>query len=504
MSSLHARCQMIVGVAGLMLLSAAVAIAAPKDGPKDAEALELAKKAINNDYLGTKFADAEKKLKQALALCEPDDACSAKVRAQILCDLGIVYIGGMSAADEGKAQFVAALKQDPEAAPNADLLSPEIEAAFADAKKVSGGPSKGAPPSPKPKAPAAQAQAPSGSGDLVHAYKPFGATEWKALEMKRMTKGYGVEVPCAEVGSAPGELSYYIQAFDGDQNLVSWTGSRAAPLKVQTRLSIEGDLPHLPGQSPPARCPDVGDCPPDFPGCHGKKSDEPPPCDPDRDGAECAQPKPEAKKNWLSLAVQQDLLVFSGNTATCAGPPASDYTCFDPSGNYYGGIPYAKSGDAVRGGLGLATTRVLAGYDRAIGNFTVGAKVGFAFRGGPQAPGGRSFVPLHGEARAAYWFGSEPFARKGVRPYVVIGGGVAQVDGKLDVVIYNNANDYQSDTRTHLDAWKKAGTGFVTGGVGLLVPVTARMGPFFEFKYMQLFGASAPVLSLQLGYAFGL
>ncbi|APR77994.1 Hypothetical protein A7982_03341 [Minicystis rosea] len=61
-----------------------------------------------------------------------------------------------------------------------------------------------------------------------------------------------------------------------------------------------------------------------------------------------------------------------------------------------------------------------------------------------------------------------------------------------------------SDTRTRLEAWKKAGTGFITGGVGLLVPVSARQGPLVELKYMQLLGAFAPALSLQLGYAFGL
>lgn len=181
--------------------------------PKDGEAVELVKKAIDTDYLGTKFADAEKKLKQALKLCEPAAACSAKVRAQVLVNLGVVYIGGMNRTDDGKAQFMEALKQDPTVAPNPDLISPGIEAAFGEAKRSAGrapasGPS--APPT-APVAPVAPVAPSSSRGNLVHtppgedatltplplyaelpaglaaarvqlSYKPFGATEWKALE----------------------------------------------------------------------------------------------------------------------------------------------------------------------------------------------------------------------------------------------------------------------------------------------------------------------------------
>src|SRR5262249_38689549 len=123
MSGLLARTIALAGLAGAVL-NVSIAIGAPKEGPKDAEALELAKKAIYTDYLGTKFADAETKLKEALALCGSGSACSAKVRAKVMCDLGIVYIG-MSRADDGKAQFIAALKQDPNATPDPDLSSPE-------------------------------------------------------------------------------------------------------------------------------------------------------------------------------------------------------------------------------------------------------------------------------------------------------------------------------------------------------------------------------------------
>src|SRR5262245_55968971 len=110
---------------GTFTLHAAIAGAAPKD----AEALELSKKAIYTDYLATKFADAEKKLKQALSLCKGSD-CSDKVKAQIHRDLGVVYLGGMNRPDEGKAEFVEALRSDATITLDADLASPEIEEAW--------------------------------------------------------------------------------------------------------------------------------------------------------------------------------------------------------------------------------------------------------------------------------------------------------------------------------------------------------------------------------------
>jgi hypothetical protein len=515
----HARSIATACLFGALLLKPSIAAAAPKDN----EVEDLVKKAIYTDYLGTKFSDAEKTLKQALALCASEGACTPKVHAKVLCDLAVVYIGGMNRIDDGKAQFALALKLDPSVAPDADLVSPEIDATFTEVKRSP----NDVQVAPKPSA--ATTSPPPTSGDLVHeppkeqatstplplyvelppgqsaarvqlSYKPFGATEWKALEMKPLGRGYGAEIPCAEVGSTPGDLSYYAQAFDAAQNLVSWAGSRAVPHKVLVRAAIQGDPPHLPGQPPPARCPEVSDCPPDFPGCHtGAK---PPPCDPAAADCTVLEEKPAAKKNWITLAIQEDFLVLSSSTHTCDG--TAGYNCFDNAGNTYLGVPYTMSGDQVAGGVAVATTRILAGYDRAIGSFTIGARVGYAFRGAPTASQGKSFVPFHGEVRAAYWFGSDPFARKGPRPYVVLGGGVAEVDASVDVLIYNNMQDYMANRTTPLVAWRQAGTGMITGGVGVLFAVSPRHGPFLEAKVMELLGATSTSMNLQVGYAFGL
>lgn len=510
-----------------VLLGSPSALAASKEEA----ALELAKKAISTDYLETRFPDAEKKLQQALALCAPEGTCSDKVRARLHASLGVIYVGGMGRRDEGKAEFIEALKKDATVTLDADLVSPEIDAAFAEARLSAGGaaPSKAptapsAPTSPTPSGPSVS----SGNGDLIHAppaeqatltplplyvelpkgivaakvqafYKPFGGVTWKSIDFRPVGAGWGVEIPCLDVGSATGTFAYYVQAFDGEKNLLSWSGTRSAPASVVIKSSIEGDAPHLPGEQAPLRCPDPGDCPPGFPGCHGSKPEEPPPCEP---GATCGEAEaPKARKNWLSLGVQQDLLALGSSKATCAGE--NEYVCFTDGDTYYAGIPYDKSGDELSGGLRLATTRILLGYDRAIGSFSVGARVGFAFGGGPKAEEGRAFLPLHAEARVAYWFGHDPFGRVGPRPYLLLNGGIAQVDAKVPVLAYETKQDYIDDKRLSLDAWKKAGTAFVGGGVGMLLALTPRTGPLAEIKFAEMLGKSSPSLSLELGYAIG-
>jgi hypothetical protein len=292
----------------LVLAFLACAVFYPRAGqaaPKDAQALKLDEDAINNDYLATKFGDAEKKLKQALALCAKADACSANVVAQLHRDLGIVYVVA-SRQDEAKAQFVEALKADPSTKPPKELTTPEIEQVFSAAK---GG---GAPPPPAapPKPPAA----PQGGGadEIVHTppaesaastplplyaelpdgmsptkvqvrYKPFGATEWKTVDMKRMKTGYGVELPCGEIGSTPGDLKYYIQAVGPNGDVLATNGTKNNPLKVTVKAEIAGEPPHLPGKPAPKPCggsPGT-DCPPDFPGCKDSKKGKDASCESD-------------------------------------------------------------------------------------------------------------------------------------------------------------------------------------------------------------------------------
>jgi hypothetical protein len=528
MSRSTLRTAYLFGLAALAALHASPALAEPKD---DA-ALELAKKAIYTDYLGTKFEDAEKKLQQAIALCGQSD-CSAAVKAQLHRDLGTVYFGGMNRQDEGKAEFLKALQADPKIELDAELATPEMQVAWNEAKKGAGSTgagNAGASPSGGAAGAGGASPAPQGAaaGDMVHTppaeqailtpvplyaelppgtaaarvvlnYKAFGINDWKAVEMKRVGNGYGLEVPCSEIGSLTGTLKYFIQAFDAQSTPVSWSGTRNQPHSVAIVQERAGEAPHLPGQPPPSKCADAGDCPPEFPGCKALGADKDKPCE----GESCPEtPPPDtAKKNWVSLAVQQDFLFLGGETNSCAG--TGSYQCFRQTGEFYDLIPYDKSGGEIAGGINVATTRIMAGYDRVVWRFKLGVRLGFAFGGGPQAPDGLAFMPFHAEGRASYWFGADPFGTAGPKFYLTAGGGVAQLDSKVTVVVYETRQDYLDDKRLKLDAWRKSGTGFLAAGAGFLYAITPRTGPFAEARVIQMLGAANTGLGLQLGYAFG-
>ncbi len=514
--------------------------------PKDQAVLDLAKDAVFHDYLSTKFNDAQKKLEKAIAMCGGAGQCSNKVVGQVHRDLGVVLVAGLGKRDEGKAEFKRALQADARVALDADLSSDELDAVFQEAKKeLAGGaePPPEKPPEPVEKPPEGP---PPATGEVVHTppgeqavrtpvpfyvelpegasaarielrYRTFGSKEWKVIEMTRHKSGYAAEVPCLDVGTT-GKLEYFIQATDAAGAFLAASGTPTKPHVVQIKNELIGDAPHLPGKPPPAQCADPGDCPPDFPGCKHVEGDEgagATVCTQDSDcgsGESCvdgsceeaATGGAEAKKNWLGLGVQQDVLLFSAGTEVCSG--GNEYSCFyeDPD-EYYEDIPYEGGGNEVASGLKPATTRLYVSYDRLLGkNVTAGVRLGYAFGGGPKVPDRNAFLPLHAEARFAYWFGSDPFAKKGLRPFVALAGGLAEVQGKVLVTVYENQAAYDADERTKLAAWKRAGTGFAALGAGTFFAFTPRSMLGIELRYMQMFGNSASVFAGGIGFAQGL
>jgi len=231
-------------------------------------------------------------------------------------------------------------------------------------------------------------------------------------------------------------------------------------------------------------------------------------CDPDED--DCQEELPEkaeepaapskGSKNWLSLHFQQDVLLYSAQDQVCPSSPggkgADNYSCFQ------NGAPFADTiapgpGNHVAGGLGLATSRILIGFDHLFGaNLSLGLRLGYSFRGRP--PSEDKFFPFHAELRANYWFGSAPFEGSGLRPYLSLSGGLAEVDGKVSVEYYDAAN-----TKKAVDAWRKTGKGFAGLGFGVMVPFAGDNGIVPELRARQMFGASGTVFDLSIGYARG-
>ena len=121
----------------------------------DAAAMRLREDAIYQDYLATKFADAQKKLAQALALCVQANDCAPATRAHLHCDLGVVDFA-QQRAEDGRAEFAAALREDPKVTIDHNLSTPELEQEFAAARGVK----SQKPEEPEPAAPVAPPAAP--------------------------------------------------------------------------------------------------------------------------------------------------------------------------------------------------------------------------------------------------------------------------------------------------------------------------------------------------------
>jgi hypothetical protein len=188
------------------------------------------------------------------------------------------------------------------------------------------------------------------------------------------------------------------------------------------------------------------------------------------------------------------------------------------------GIPNTKYPDGegtVKGGAKLATVRALLSLDYAItANLMLGGRIGFAFGGGPKNysyasltqvnPGGKAFLPIHVEPRLTYHFVS--LGKPGPHPYIHAGGGLAQVDAKMDVQVCNKGGvgktvpENTPNPPTLCDAggrsvlaYKRLGQGFVTVGGGLMYPFGMRFGAVLNVNLMYMLPVSGIVVEPSLG-----
>jgi hypothetical protein len=491
----------------------------------DKEAQKLFDAAINDDYLNAEFAKAEKKLKEAATKCS--SGCSAELVGKIHVAMGTVYSIGLSKNDEAKTEFAAALKADPKAALDPALSNPDLVKLFDEVKKAGGGGSKSTDSGPKTpeKAPVTDAGhtpppesqvntplpiyvEPSDDVPLskvVLRYKPFGATQYKSVEMRKAGKGYAAEVPCEDV-TTTGDVKYFFAFTGADGEAAGGLGSTKEPFKTTIKNELEGDAPKLPGKRPPEQCKEKGDCPPGLPGCEpakgggggakrgdkgwGSSCDQTTECkeglvclngtcDEDKSGGGGGEggggggggDAPKKRMNLVGLGVQFDFLSLKSTQTACDGTDPS-YSCYlQGSSNQFFGKPVAFSNtDGIQGGGAFAGVRILVSYDRQLlrkVGLTVGVRIGYAF-GGPASPsnldangnppslvGGApppqnvafAFHPLHVEGRLSYALLGSMMDDKKFRPYVFVGGGAAQVNAAVGVTLCDS-NVTQADKST--------------------------------------------------------
>jgi len=357
----------------------------------------------------------------------------------------------------------------------------------------------------------------SGKNDLVGAKEAFK----KALELDPAV-----------------ELDGTLATDATQQAFVEAGGAATKPPPAATAAAepapAEPEKPAKPAPEPPPPAPEkeqpaAEDCPPNFPGCG--------------DGGKQTAPVDAYAKNWIGLHIAQDFTFVGGSDVCTQNSQANDdFACYYAGSRSGAYIDEPYPGVESNTTLVFATTRLLLSFDRALTeNLLLGARIGYAFGGGP--PSGRdvvyegrriasvvseglAFFPFHLEVRASYWFGSTPLAKPGLRPYVHLGGGLAQVDAKIGVTVKDcglvevptdpeyarlyaacadgslDPND-QHLREAKLDAWKKLGQGFVTIGGGAVYAFTSDLGLQLNLNLMYTLPGSGVVLEPSLGAVMG-
>ncbi len=526
----------------LALALVLVAVPARAQYTRDAAAEKKIREAIDVHYLATDFDKAEGVLTAVVAACA--DKCSPQLLARAWMYVGIVRGGGKNDMAGAKEAFVKAKELFPGVKLDGELATTETQKLFAEL----GAP---APEAAEPQAPAEPAAPPPeevtlnctptvleietrrpvpvecqiGSDDaaLELRFKPSGE-DWQSLPMKRAAQSFRAEIPCDKT-AASGTLRLFVRAKDksGDE-LTAW-GSKANPIQIALVENSTQRPPSFADAEPPARCAAKEDCPPNFPGCSEKATE--------------AAPTQRYPKNWAGLHVAQDL-TFVGGTDICTQASQAD----DSFACYYGGsrsgayVDEPYPGTDTSSGLVLATTRVLLSYDRALSaKWLAGVRVGYAFGGGPPAARdvaydsegrivqvideGIAFLPYHLEARISRWFGSG-VETAGMRFYLHAGGGLAQVDAKVETSVKDcglyaprGSPEYAacasgqipaSDPalrEVKLDAWKKLGKVFGTVGGGAVYAFSEGLGLQLNVNAMLTLPATGFVLEPSLGLIAG-
>jgi len=300
--------------------------------------------------------------------------------------------------------------------------------------------------------------------------------------------------------------------------------------------------------------------------CVSGTCESPPSCDLDSDcpdgkcvGGKCQFSDSEAlakgpfRQNFFGLHVAQDIAIVSGNdVCSSSGQEDQNFSCYyagtrdqpfpgrvrDLDANTVGTWdPYP--GANIGSGTAVGTTRILLSYDRAFTrNILAGLRIGYALNGGPPSGAsvtyadsgeidagseeeGEKFLPFHVELRASYVFRKNGVSAKGFRPYVHVGGGLAQVDAKVKVPVDDcgrlasdeqraacstgaTPQDALPNIESELDAWKKLGKQFITAGGGVVYGLGEKLGLQLNVNLMYMLPSTGIVIEPSLGMTFAM
>jgi len=578
----------IITFACLVLL-AATSMAAPRDKA----ALKKIDEAISTHYLNMNFDQAEGLLLGTIRACE--DRCSPQVVAKAWMYVGVVRGAGRNDLAGAQEAFTTALGIDANVKLDDQVATDPVKQAFEKAKGSASSSAPDTTPAPTPaSSPSSAAFTCSLSATEVETrrpipiqcetdaevasarlfYKTFNG-KWTAVTMDANAGAWRGTVPCAATGST-GALKYYVEGLSSTRDTAASFGTRDAPKSIDIASETTADPPAYPAEEPPARCSvdaatastepaatggacgawgepcGADDCCGDGLTCTNGTC-ESAQCQSDSDcknGGECvsgkcsgdepgAPPRPY-KKNWVGLHFGPDIATVSGSNVCTSAAHSQHYACFFNDGSEYppakpdqnGGFPNPNGAGAVNGGFTPTTLRLMASYERLFGPFGLEGRLGFAFNGGRTPVGGSSFLPVHVEARGKYWLlGTKAFGKKGFRPWVHVGGGIAEVDAVVAVQVADcRANNGVPGANVHhaaancagpagglptaslatsgatpitLDAQKQLGTQFAELGGGVMYAIGENHGVVLNVNLMLMLPVTGFVFEPTIGYEVG-
>jgi hypothetical protein len=552
---MHLRAARRTGVALTTVLGAAVLSARPASGQftRDRSAREKIDTAVSEHYLKMNFGQAEELLLGVVKACE--DKCRPATVAKAWMYVGVVRGSGKNDQHSAGQAFEEALGLDSAVVLDQALATPETTATFRNARQkrsndsppqpsIGGSATSGAAASDKeqsapkaglactPRALDVQTRRPipvacRADGEIVRMslrYQEHGQAAWKTVDMVRSGDDFRGQIPC-EATMDSGRINFFIVATDELGDPADTLGSKSAPLRFTIDPQSDS-APTYPGEEPPARCEEKVLCPPDFPGCE----------DTVRDGVEEAEPPtPPYKTHYIGVHFAADIGFISGSNV--CSEANREFDCFANDTPYPAALPAnlamepGELGDAYPGtgigsGASAGTLRAMVSYDHAFADHvSAGVRLGYAFGGAPDTLDGRSFLPVHAEARLHYWVTG--LRARGPLPYLHLGGGFAQVDIKkgsvtvrdcseeaatgrqafLDCIAgqdaYAAANSPELPEKT-LDAYRKLGNGFVTAGGGVLFSLGADAALQVNLNAMLMTPSVGFVMQPSVGLVYGL
>lgn len=554
---------LIVLISFLSLLASSASAA-----PGDTALKKKIDEALTTHYLATHFDRAEQAITDGISAC--GSRCSAAVIAKAWMYVGIIRGSGKEDQPGAKEAFVTAVKFDSRVALDDALASPPTKKTFAAAQGAGG--KRGKKPSgsdtgetkmvcslaasevqtrrPIPIACSAVEEA----SKVELRYSLNDSDKWVRVKMKKRDGRYQATIPCNATNRS-GVLRYYVRAQDSEGSAVDSLADKNDPLEIELVADTDEEAPAFPDEDPPKRCSKAAAAKGAPVGEEDEEEEPPQECLASEEcvnGGACVDgfcKAPGGKKeksggpaslNWFGMHGAVDLAIVGGKDV-CSRDSQREkgFVCFyEGTEDQYLWETRPGVDNSINTGLALATVRLLLSFDRLVGdNVTLGARLGYAFRGGP--PSGEDqevkFLPLHAELRASYWFGSKPFTVDGFRPYVGASAGAAQVDAKLPVTVGDcagqpdgsapsspsstavedadfaarcrrdsplNAGEHAAPLK--LDAYKKLGKGFAGLHAGVMYALTKDSGIQLNVNFMYLLPTTGQVIEPSLGYVFGM